>query len=126
MKVELELWHLITMLVMFLGAVWAFGQVLFAQVDKRLEARFVGLERARSESSQIWVQRFDELHRASAEERESTRRVENDLLKLRAELPERFVMREDYHRMQTIIELKIDKLGMKVENMMMNRGANNG
>lgn len=121
--VNLELWQLITLLLGFFGAVWAFGNTLFREVDKRLDARFAAMEASRRESQQQWGERFDNLQRASNDEREGMRRVEHDLLRLRAELPEKYVLREDWLRTQSIVELKIDKLAMRIENILM--GNNN-
>ena len=38
MNVQLEFWHLILLLLAFLGCVAGFGKFLFEQVDKRLDA----------------------------------------------------------------------------------------
>src|SRR5699024_7858107 len=43
-------------------------------------------------------------------------RVQREVLELRAELPERYVRREDYIRGQTVIESKLDSLAIRMEN----------
>ena len=43
--------------------------------------------------------------------------VERDLMALRAELPEKYVRREDYIRGQSLIESKLDGLALKLENL---------
>ena len=124
MTVQLDLTYLIGLLLSFIGCVYAFGTILFSQVEKRLAERFQAMEASRRESQQVWGERFDSLQHASREERDQMRRVENDLLKLRAELPEKFVMRDDWLRTQSIVELKIDKLALTIENIVM--GNKNG
>lgn len=119
MTVQLDLTYMIGLLLAFLTVVFTFGKLLFAQVDRRLDERFDAMESSRRESQAEWGRRFDQLQRASSEERDQMRRVENDLLKLRAELPERYVLREDWLRTQSIVELKIDKLAMRIENILM-------
>lgn len=51
-------------------------------------------------------------------------KLQRDLLVLRAELPEKYVRREDYVRGQSIIESKLDALAMRLENQML--GGRNG
>lgn len=43
-------------------------------------------------------------------------KLQRDLLVLRAELPEKYVRREDYVRGQSIIESKLDALAVRLEN----------
>lgn len=124
MTVQLDLTYLIGLLLSFIGCIYVFGTVLFSQVEKRLAERFQAMELSRRESQQLWGERFDNLQRASNDEREGMRRVEKDLLMLRAELPEKFVMRDDWLRTQSIVELKIDKLALTIENIMI--GNKNG
>lgn len=52
-------------------------------------------------------------------------RVERDLLELRADLPNRYVRREDYIRGQSLIESKLDALAVKLENLQL-RDAKRG
>lgn len=121
MTIQFEMWHLILLLLSFFSCVGGFGMVLFNQVDKRLDVRFGAMEDARRESSSTWSVRFDELKRAGTEEREQWHRIERDMLALRAELPEKYVRREDWVRGQSILESKIDGLALKIENMMLRR-----
>ncbi|MEO1902622.1 MAG: hypothetical protein ABGX87_12770 [Alcanivorax sp.] len=44
-------------------------------------------------------------------------KVERDLLELKADLPEKYVRREDHIRGQSLIESKLDGLAMKLENL---------
>jgi hypothetical protein len=91
-KIELELWHLITLLLMFLGAVWAFGKVLLVQIEKRID------------------QRFDVQTTLLQGTTGKVEKLERDFLLWRAELPIHYVRREDYVRGQSIIESKLDAL----------------
>lgn len=108
MTVQVELWQLLTffasLLLSFLGAAFTMGRLLLGQVEKRLDARFSGLERAASEDAGQW------------------RKVERELLDLRAELPLNYVRREDYIRGQSIIEAKLDGLALRLENQVL-KGA---
>jgi hypothetical protein len=97
MKVELELWHLILLLISFFGLLGGFGKVLLGQIEKRLDERFKGLEDGQTKALD----------------------VERQILTLRAELPLQYVRREDYVRNQTVIEAKLDAVATKIENLML-------
>lgn len=107
MKIEIELWHLITLLLAFFSVVGVFGRVLLGQIDKRLDERFD----VQTALLQGTTGKVDKLER--------------DFLEWRAELPIHYVRREDYVRGQTVIEAKLDALYNKLEVVQM-KGAKNG
>lgn len=124
MIVTLELWQLITLLLAFFGCVGAFGSVLLKMFEKRLIERFSAQEKAqkaaaesqeksRMEAQVHWDQRFTSLDSSS---REWTR-IEKDFLRWQAELPFRYVLRDDYVRNQTVIEAKMDAIATRLENL---------
>lgn len=115
MTVQLELWHLILLLLAFLGMVSGFGKVLLDQIEKRLGERFAGQERLRVEAQKHWDTKFSSIEAASREESSQWQRIERELLSLKAELPTQYVRREDYIRNQTVIEAKIDRVFGKLE-----------
>ncbi len=115
MTVQLELWQLITLLLAFLSAIWAFGKALFRQVDQRLKERFATQEQLRVEATARWDKRFDELQKDQANEAQQWQRVERDLFKLRAELPREYVRREDHIRFETVINAKLDALNTRFD-----------
>lgn len=102
MIVQLELWHLITMLLAFFSAVGFFGKILLAQFEKRQDAQ-----------TEHWDKRFTQLEEAAKD----WSRVERDFLEWKAKLPMTFVMREDYVRNQTVIEAKLDSVMLRIENL---------
>lgn len=109
MSLEIDFWQLFTfavgLLLSFLGAAAALGRVLLGQVEKRLDARFNTMDG-----------RFNALERAANEESGEWRRVERELLELRADLPLNYVRREDYIRGQSVIEAKLDGLALRMDN----------
>lgn len=113
MMVTLELWHLITLLLAFFGCVAGFGKLLLAEFDKRQGERFDAQEKARSEAQVHWDQRFTALDTSSRE----WSRIEKDFLRWQAELPFRYVLRDDYVRNQTVIEAKMDAIATRLENL---------
>lgn len=106
MQIELELWHLITLLLAFFGCVGAFGKILLSQFEKRLEThfeaqdkRFSGIENSTEKAGAEWL------------------RLEREFNDFRASLPLTFVMRDDYVRNQTVIEAKLDAVAVRIENL---------
>lgn len=93
MKVSFELWQLITLTIMAAGLFTGLGKLLLVQFQRDMDARLAAI----AEDAKRW------------------RQTERDLLQLKADLPERFVRREDYIRNQSVIEAKLDALGSKLE-----------
>ncbi len=104
MKIELELWHLITMLASFFGCVAAFGKILLDQFEKRLEDRFKAYEAVQANER--------EDIKANTE---AVKKLERDFLEWQANLPLHYVRREDYVRGQAVIEAKLDTIYSKLE-----------
>lgn len=102
MDLTIDWWQLTTfsigLLASFVGSAFALGRMLLGQFEKRLDMRFTSLERAAEAEAGEW------------------RRVERELLDLRAELPLHYVRREDYIRGQSVIEAKLDGLALRIEN----------
>ncbi|MCV0073259.1 hypothetical protein KUC74_20000 [Pseudomonas aeruginosa] len=117
MNLTLEFWQLVSLLLGFLGSCAGAGKLLLGQIDQRLETRFKAMEEARQLSTQHWDERFTALLAQSREDGDAVRQLERDLMSLRAELPERYVRREDYIRGQTVIEAKLDSLALRMENI---------
>lgn len=115
MTVQLELWHIILLLLAFFGLVGAFGKVLLDQFEKRLGERFFTQEKSREEAQKHWDTKFSAIEAAGREESSQWQRIERELLSLKADLPVQYVRREDYIRNQTVIEAKIDRVFGKLE-----------
>lgn len=107
MKVTLELWQVLTLAltlgIALMGAFAGLVKLLLRQVELRIEKNLEAL----------------------ADESKGWRKVDRDLMQLRAELPEKYVRREDYIRGQTVIEAKLDAINSKVE-LVQIQGARNG
>lgn len=125
MNVEVQFWQLVLLLISFFGFVVGAGKLLLGQIDKRLDLRFDVLEKARSDGAKHWDERFSSILAQQKEDTAAVRNLERDLMGLRAELPDRYVRREDYIRGQTVIEAKIDTVALRLENIQL-KGANRG
>jgi len=110
LKVELELWHLILLLLAFFGCVGGFGKLLLSQVETRLSERFAAQDAARDSSA---TQIREALVGYAAQVGATAQQVlqlERDLMSWKADLPIKYVLREDYIRGQTVLEAKQDAL----------------
>ncbi|TXI17649.1 MAG: hypothetical protein E6Q67_12775 [Roseateles sp.] len=107
MTVQLELWHLITLLFTLIGAFFALIKLLLVQHQRHQDQRFDAIEAAAEKESGQWL------------------RMERELLTLKAELPVAYVRREDYIRGQSVIEAKLDGLATRIENAQL-RGVLSG
>lgn len=105
MLIELELWHLILLLIAFFGACAAAGKLLLAQTQTHIDQRF----------NQVSVS-MTNLEKTNREEAHQWKQIERDLMALKADLPLNYVRREDYIRGQSVIESKLDGLATKIEN----------
>lgn len=104
MKLEIELWHMILLLISFFGVCGAAGKLLLGQVEKSLDKQF-----------ETQGKRLDGIEATHNEEAKSWQRVERELMALKVELPQHYVRREDYIRGQSILENKMDSLAGKLE-----------
>ncbi len=125
MTVQIEFWQLITLLLAFLGFLFAAGRLLLSQIDRRLNDRFETIEKAREEGQATWRQTFTQHLEEERRETDLMRSIEREFLRFQAELPLQYVRREDYVRGQSVIEAKLDALYNKLEVVQM-KGANNG
>lgn len=103
MEMTLPLWQMISLAVTLLGAFAGLVKLLLLQVERRIDEQLVRI----GQESKGW------------------RQVERDVMELRAELPERYVRREDYIRGQTVIEAKLDAINAEVK-MVQLRGIHGG
>lgn len=87
MKIEFELWQLLTLAIMLSGTFAGLGKLLLWQHARHVDA---ALALIRQDSSQ-W------------------HKLEREFLEHKADIATRFVMRDDYVRGQTVLESKLDK-----------------
>ena len=125
MTVQIEFWQLVTLLLAFLGFLFAAGRLLLSQIDRRLNDRFETIEKAREEGQATWRQTFTQHLEEERRETDLMRNIEREFLRFQADLPLQYVRREDYVRGQSVIEAKLDALYNKLEVVQM-KGANNG
>lgn len=97
MLIEVEFWHLVTLLVSFISFSLAAGKILFAQIDKRLDERFAAIE---------------SVGRKAADDVEQ---LDADIKQLRVDLPMHYQRREDAIREYTVVLARVDAVGDRLE-----------
>lgn len=122
MAIQIEFWQVITLLLAFFGFLFAAGRLLLSQIDRRLNDRFVAMEKSREESVRHWDDKFAAVTDQSRREAEGWATLERDFLRFQAELPLQYVRRDDYVRGQSVIEAKLDALYNKLEMVQMKGG----
>ena len=105
-ELTMDVARFLALVLTLIGMFWAMSRYQTALFEKHLDTKFDALSSRLSKIEQ------GERHNAG-----QLAQVERELMALRAELPEKYVRREDYVRGQTVIESKLDALATKLENL---------
>lgn len=112
----LELWQVISLVVMITGAMWGLARSMLAQQLSHTDARLSLQDTTRESNHTALSSRLDGIEQLNRQEAGNWQRIERELLSLKAELPLSYVRREDYIRGQSVLEAKLDGLATKIEN----------
>lgn len=93
----------VTLILAWLGSIVAFGKILLAQFEKRVETQF-------NAAAQTRDQQYSSLSRDLLTERERVTVLITEFQGICKELPLAYVRREDWIRFSTQIDHKLDKL----------------
>jgi len=108
MILTIEFWTLVSLSVTFLGAVigivWKLIRGVLQQAMQRINERLEQIDSRLREDADQW------------------KRVERELLLLKAELPISYVRREDYITNIATIMTKLDAMSLKFENILLKGG----
>jgi hypothetical protein len=115
MTLQVDFWQLVGLLTGFIAFCGAGGALLLRILGKSLDERFAAQEAARAAAQAQLADRLTSMEQVNRDETIQWQRVERELLELKAELPHRYVMRDDYIRGQSIVEAKLDGLADKIE-----------
>lgn len=105
-----------TVLIAVFGAVSAGNNRLMGQFQKQMDLRFEAAEKSRSNASKHWEDKFLAMENAVKLSNDHFSQMQLELYQLKAELPDRYLRREDFILHQTRIEAKLDGLALKIEN----------
>jgi hypothetical protein len=102
---------IIAILLTVIGGFWALAKVLVRLLAQHLDSKFAALDSKFSSLDDKFTDldnQLDRMEKSDTENRNQVIELERDMLRLRAELPNQYVRREDYVRGQTVIESKLD------------------
>ncbi len=105
MKIEVEFTYVVTTLIALAGLWWGMAKMMLAQSQKHIDAQFEAIGRT--------LQNQDD----------GSRRIERELMELKAELPREYVRREDNTRVIAGVQVSIDNLRLTVERAITMRQA---
>jgi hypothetical protein len=97
MTINMELWQLISLLVTIIGAFFGLARMLLQGSQQNIDEKFKVVS--------------DHLKGQD----ESSRRLERDLMELKAELPRDYVRREDHTQVIATIMTKLDAFQLRME-----------
>lgn len=126
MQIQIELWHLITLLIAFFGACAGAGKLLLSLHQKHLDAKLEEMDLRHQQGQTQLTARLTSIEASNREEAQQWQRVERELLNLKAELPLNYVRREDQIRRDSVVEAKLDGLATKFENAVLRMQVNGG
>ncbi len=112
---------MVTVLISVFGAVLGGNKYILGQMQKQMDLRFDLAEESRKTATHQWDSKFQTITEAATQ----WHAVELEIAKLRAELPERYLRREDFILHQSRIEAKLDGLAWKIENHQLRGDRNN-
>lgn len=98
-ELNLEAYQIIGLCLTIIGSVWGTGKAFFGRFEQSMKDRDESLK--------------DELGKLSEQmgkESEAIRQLDRDFLKLKAELPEKYVNKHDFNRSFTVVDAKLDRL----------------
>ena len=97
MILELEAYQVIGLLVTVAGSIFGAGKALFARFDSSLRERDDGLKKE-----------LDKVAGNLSSETDAIRKLDREMLELKAEMPREYVAKADFIRSFTVVEGKID------------------
>ena len=112
MTIQLEAYQIFLVLVTVIGAVIGMIKLLGHQINSNIQQNF--------ESTN---QKIEEVARQAAKGQEEIHTLERQFLEFKADMPFRYIARDDYIRGQTVLESKLDAVAEKLEKVQIKQGV---
>ena len=120
---NIELWHLILLLLAFFGCCAGFFKIVMAQMQREQDQRMKALTDSINTNHAQLATRLDGIESTAREDAQHWHRLEREVLALKAELPLHYVRREDYVQAIATIMTKLDAMALRFENILL-KGQN--
>ena len=105
MIIELESYQAFMVLSGILGGVIGMIKIMGNQINNNIQQNF--------ESTNL---KIENVAQQAAEGQKEIRALERQFLEFKADMPFRYIARDDYIRGQTVLEAKVDSIAQKLEN----------
>lgn len=105
-EISIDIAKFLGLVLTLVSLFWGMSRRQTALFEQHLNTQFLALQK-----------RLEQIEQKEGDNGKQVAQVERDLMALRAELPEKYVRREDYIRGQSLIESKLDGLALKLENL---------
>lgn len=105
--ITLELWQLVTLLITLIGAFFTLARMLLSSTTRTIDEKF-----------RVLGEHLAKQDQSSLRQDEAMRRLERDVMDMRAELPRDYVRREDYTQAIATIMTKIDAMALRFEQVL--------
>lgn len=109
MNVLLDWKDLIGVAAFIVGLVVSFGRVLLGQFEKRMREAFDAQEKLRDA-------RLKAIEDRQEREGQLVKQLVDEMRRMAADLPMRYVQREEHIRVSTVIDAKLDRINEKADN----------
>ena len=104
MKIEFDLWQMVGLALTISGAFWGLARMLINASSQSICEQFQSVAKLIEAQSRLIKDQGDDV-----------RRIERDLMGLKADLPREYVRREDYTAAISMVMVKIDSLALRME-----------
>lgn len=112
MTIQLEIYQFIMILIAVLSTVIGTVKILWARIEKSLELNFNATNH-----------KIENVAEQAAEGQKEVRALERQFLEFKADMPFRYIARDDYIRGQTVIEAKLDAVAETLKNVQIKQGV---
>lgn len=112
MTIQIEMWQGISLVISILSGIALLGKIALSQISHGEDMRHAAL-----------AVQITSIEGAMREETAQWQRLDRELMSLKADLPLNYVRRDDFVRVQSIIESKLDGLALRIENASLKRRA---
>lgn len=120
---QIQLWHLVLLLIAFFGACGFAINVFLGYSNRDQDARMATLNATIQANHANLTKRLDGIESTSKEDANNWKRIERELLGLKADLPQQYVRRDDYIQATATINAKLDAMALRFENILL-KGQN--
>ena len=123
--IELQLWHLISLLLSFMGCVAGFWKFTESRREKAEDIRWQDFHRHLDNRFQDITSRFKDIVDQRASDMKKLADLERDFIRFQTQIAADYVRREDYVQWQSSMQTKVDAFVLRIDNAQLRMGIKN-